>query len=365
MTNSLLAVVGDSASVPDLVSLAVESGVEIAPVALNGIGDTFLRHADAVLVLDSGPRKMEQSLRDTLTMMAARLPVVWSVAWPQSPPIPGTGLAVLTDTDVSAYARHALSRVDRWPVGSPISVIRTAAAVLALWKVNAVVVTTQESEVVLCRPRVTPLLLSRRLGALHATFGSDPAKERFAAVAALAAARGQSVRTAAEQAADWPPGENMESGRSVQPKGVLDCVRAAGGTVVGTGGCFDLLHAGHLATLSGARRLGDCLIVLVNSDASVHRLKGTGRPVVPVADRVRLLRSLECVDAVVVFDEDEPADAIERLRPDVWVKGGDYADFLLPEQALLERWGGQAVVLPQLPGRSTTTLVRILAGTTP
>jgi rfaE bifunctional protein nucleotidyltransferase chain/domain len=138
-------------------------------------------------------------------------------------------------------------------------------------------------------------------------------------------------------------------------------VRAAGGTVVATGGCFDLLHAGHVASLRSARSLGDCLVVCVNSDASVRRLKGPTRPLVPVADRVQVLEALSCVDAVLVFDEDSPAELLDRLRPDLWVKGGDYAGVELPEQAVLRSWGGQAVVLPYLEGRSTTGLVRAMS----
>jgi rfaE bifunctional protein nucleotidyltransferase chain/domain len=132
---------------------------------------------------------------------------------------------------------------------------------------------------------------------------------------------------------------------------------------VATGGCFDLLHAGHVATLEAARRLGDCLVVLVNSDESVRRLKGPSRPMVPVADRARVLAALECVDAVLVFDEDTPADAIRSVRPHVWAKGGDYAGYDVPEAETLREWGGQAVVLPYLQGRSTTALVQTARST--
>jgi rfaE bifunctional protein nucleotidyltransferase chain/domain len=127
---------------------------------------------------------------------------------------------------------------------------------------------------------------------------------------------------------------------------------------VATGGCFDLLHAGHLSLLRSARLLGDCLIVCLNSDRSVRRLKGPGRPVVPSADRAAMLASLECVDAVCVFEEDTPMRILDFLRPDVWAKGGDYDANSLPESATVARWGGQTVVLPYLTGRSTTDLLR-------
>jgi rfaE bifunctional protein nucleotidyltransferase chain/domain len=143
-----------------------------------------------------------------------------------------------------------------------------------------------------------------------------------------------------------------------QAEQAVAAVRTQGGTVVATGGCFDLLHAGHVATLRAARSLGDCLVVCLNSDRSVRRLKGADRPLVAEADRAAVLAALGCVDAVVVFDEPTPEAVLDRLRPDVFAKGGDYALSDLPEAALLASWGGQAVVLPYLPGRSTTNLMK-------
>ena len=140
-------------------------------------------------------------------------------------------------------------------------------------------------------------------------------------------------------------------------------VRAAGGTVVVAGGCFDLLHAGHVALLQEARRLGECLIVALNSDASVRRLKGGHRPIVPERDRAAVLESLACVDAVAIFDEDEPTALLQRLRPHVFAKGGDYAGRALPESDVLAEWGGQTVVLPYLDGRSTTALLQVAGNT--
>jgi rfaE bifunctional protein nucleotidyltransferase chain/domain len=135
-------------------------------------------------------------------------------------------------------------------------------------------------------------------------------------------------------------------------------VRAEGGTVVATGGCFDLLHAGHVATLEAARQLGDCLIVLLNSDRSVSALKGPARPVVSELDRAALLESLRCVDAVVIFDDATPVRTLERLRPHIFAKGGDYSAEQLPETAAMRRWNGQTVILPTLEGRSTTRLIQ-------
>jgi len=127
--------------------------------------------------------------------------------------------------------------------------------------------------------------------------------------------------------------------------------------VVATGGCFDVLHAGHIASLEAARRLGDALIVLVNSDESVRRLKGARRPVNSQADRCRVLQSLRCVDAVVVFEGDDPCALLDQLRPDIWTKGGDYAAEMLPETPIVNGWGGRVVLVPYLPGRSTTAIL--------
>jgi rfaE bifunctional protein nucleotidyltransferase chain/domain len=147
---------------------------------------------------------------------------------------------------------------------------------------------------------------------------------------------------------------------------VAAATRARGGTVVATGGCFDLLHAGHVSLLQGGRALGDCLIVCLNSDASVQRLKGPGRPLVAQADRAAVLLGLDSVDAVAIFNDDRPDDVLQRLRPDVFVKGGDYAATDLPEAKTLAAWGGQAVVLPYLEGRSTSRLVQeVVARGTP
>jgi D-beta-D-heptose 7-phosphate kinase/D-beta-D-heptose 1-phosphate adenosyltransferase len=153
------------------------------------------------------------------------------------------------------------------------------------------------------------------------------------------------------------PGRSDSFSSSDAASALVASVRARGGTIVATGGCFDLLHAGHIATLEAARSLGDCLVVCLNSDDSVRRLKGPDRPLVSQDDRAAVLRGLAAVDAVVVFDEETPTRAIERLRPDVWAKGGDYTLEALPEAELVAGWGGQAVVLPYVEGFSTTRLL--------
>jgi len=128
-----------------------------------------------------------------------------------------------------------------------------------------------------------------------------------------------------------------------------------------TNGVFDLLHAGHVALLEAARAAGDALVVGVNSDASVRRLgKGPERPLVAEAERARLLAALAAVDCVVLFDEDTPLTLIQQLRPDVLVKGADYAPEAIVGAKDVEGWGGRVVRVPLVEGKSTTDLVRKL-----
>ncbi|WP_232540015.1 adenylyltransferase/cytidyltransferase family protein [Azohydromonas aeria] len=126
-----------------------------------------------------------------------------------------------------------------------------------------------------------------------------------------------------------------------------------------TNGVFDLLHRGHVECLQQARALGGSLIVGLNSDASARLLgKGPERPLNPEADRACVLAALECVSLVVLFDEATPLALLEEVRPEIYVKGGDYDVQRLPEAALMARWGGRALALPYLDGRSTTALVQ-------
>ncbi|PWR14477.1 D-glycero-beta-D-manno-heptose 1-phosphate adenylyltransferase [Micromonospora sicca] len=138
---------------------------------------------------------------------------------------------------------------------------------------------------------------------------------------------------------------------------IVEDHRRSGRSVVFTNGCFDVLHPGHVRYLTQARALGDLLVVAVNSDGSVRRLKGPDRPVNPVEDRTALLAALECVDHVVVFEEDSPAPLIEAVRPDVYVKGGDYPPEMVPEAPLVRRLGGQVRTLGYVPDRSTSAII--------
>ncbi|MDQ1073613.1 D-glycero-beta-D-manno-heptose 1-phosphate adenylyltransferase [Streptomyces canus] len=314
-----------------------------------------LRAAPAVLVSDYG-RGAADSLRDVL---AERPPLVWDPHPRGGPPVPGTRLVSPARSEARAFADQAGNG------NSLRDAARDAAALVEQWRVAAVTVTLGSSGALLSYGD-HPLLVPAATAHHGDTCGAG---DRFAATAAGLLADGALVGEAVEGAVaaatefvgaggaggvtDAAPADLPDA----DPRDLVARMRATGGTVVAAGGCFDLLHAGHVGLLQAARRLGDCLVVCVNSDASVRRRKGPERPVNPLADRVRVLNALACVDGVAVFDEDTPERLLADLRPDIWVKGGDYSGADLPEAVLLQEWGGQAVLLPYLDGRSSTALV--------
>ncbi|KIF01342.1 hypothetical protein PL81_36120, partial [Streptomyces sp. RSD-27] len=249
---------------------------------------------------------------------------------------------------------------------------RRGAELAERWNAVSVVVTLGDRGALLTRPESSaPMLVPVPYPATGDPCGAG---DCFAALAAVAFAQGALPEEAVQRAvagaaafvaAGGASDPDLWRGQGRRPPvtpvaadafALAESVRATGGTVVATGGCFDLLHAGHVGLLDSARRIGDCLIVCVNSDASLRRLKGPGRPLTPLEDRIKVLAALGSVDAVVPFEEDTPQTLLGALRPDVWVKGGDYSADALPEAGLLRGWGGQTVVLPYLDGRSTTGL---------
>ena len=145
---------------------------------------------------------------------------------------------------------------------------------------------------------------------------------------------------------------------------VVGEAKAAGKTLVFTNGCFDILHVGHVRYLQQARAMGDLLVVGVNTDDSVRRLKGPERPINPESDRAELLAALECVDYVTLFPEDTPVDLILAIRPDIHVKGGDYKPEDLPEADAMRSVGGRIEIIPfsvtDSEGFSTTSTVRTI-----
>ncbi|MBI5698976.1 D-glycero-beta-D-manno-heptose-7-phosphate kinase [Candidatus Saganbacteria bacterium] len=156
-----------------------------------------------------------------------------------------------------------------------------------------------------------------------------------------------------------PAGRKIKARSDLAP--IIKKLKAEGAKIVFTNGCFDILHLGHVRYLKEAKKLGDILVVGLNSDSSVRKLKGKDRPYVSELERAEILASLECVDYVVIFSETRPDNLIKFLRPDIHVKGGDYSVEELPERHLVRSLGGKVVVIPPIKGRSTTSLIeRIL-----
>jgi len=162
-----------------------------------------------------------------------------------------------------------------------------------------------------------------------------------------------------KQPEDRPGGAKQVSRAELGDLGTR--LREDGQRIVFTNGCFDLLHVGHLRYLEQARRLGDVLVIGLNTDESVRGLKGPSRPILPEDERAELLAGLACVDYVTLFGEPTPHEVIRALRPHVHVKGGDYSADELPEAEVVHAVDGEVVIMPLVPGRSTSSLIeRIL-----
>ncbi len=147
-------------------------------------------------------------------------------------------------------------------------------------------------------------------------------------------------------------------------KEITSIYRKEGKRIGTTNGSFDLLHIGHIYMLESARSLTDVLIALINSDASIKRLKGTRRPIVPEKERAEMLSALACVDYVMIFNEDNPLDYIKELKPDVHIKGGTFVpERIRAERELIESWGGRHITLPIIEGYSTTDLINRIVKT--
>lgn len=364
-------------------------GTPLGPVPPEALG--AIDAADVLLVSCYGAgTTAHQQLRDHLAARAAGHPVLWD-------PHPRGGRPVAGCTLVSPNLAEARAETGM-PDGSGDLVARH---LREDWAAGAVCVTAGAAGAWLASSAGEPVFVPT------VAVAGDPcgAGDRFIAAAATAVAQGstpsEAVMAAVERASAWVAGGGAfgfrqrltaavaptvsaagplgggtaggglaarglagrgmvggdASGRAGTPAGVVERVRSAGGSVVATGGCFDILHAGHVSCLEAARGLGDALVVLLNSDESVRRLKGPGRPVQSAVDRARVLQGLSCVDAVVVFEDDTPERALATLRPDVWAKGGDYEGADLAESDLVRSWGGRVVLLPYLSGRSTTAIL--------
>ena len=335
-----------------------QGGKDPAPISASH-GDTSVFAGAAVLVSDYGRGvTRDPDMRGAIASSAC---VVWDPHPRGATPVPGCRL-VTPNRAEAGLAAHA-----------SIADISARARELAReWRAETVAVTLGAGGALLSSALGAPIAIP----APHVAIG-DPcgAGDSFAATVAGLIADGASpaeavtgavVAASSFVAAGGAAQVFLERNQPrVEPtlhgidaaRRVIAETRARGGRIVATGGCFDLLHAGHIASLRAARALGGCLVVCLNSDASVRRLKGPSRPVVAERDRVEVLSALGCVDAVVVFGEATPEALLRELRPDVFVKGGDYELAAMPEAQLVRSWGGEAVLVPYLDGYSTSGLL--------
>jgi D-beta-D-heptose 7-phosphate kinase / D-beta-D-heptose 1-phosphate adenosyltransferase len=344
-----------------------------------------LADAEAILVSDYGRGVAAAAeVRRALASRRMGVPLVWD-PHPRGPaPIAGAELATPNLAEAEQIAGAATGPAPGPPPNGTASAEALARALAARWRAGAVCVTCGEQGASLATAAGRSLTWNVEPAA------GDPcgAGDCFAVAAARALADGAEPAEATGVAVHEAARYVAESGartvatvaaKAVEPSGdgrvvattdgspaptesaralaLAIRIRAGGGTVVATGGCFDLLHLGHVRSLEAARALGDCLIVLLNGDRSVRELKGRDRPLVGEEERAETLRALACVDEVMIFDERDPSATLSLLRPDVWAKGGDYQLDELPESEAIATWGGRIVILPFLAGRSTTKLI--------
>jgi rfaE bifunctional protein nucleotidyltransferase chain/domain len=333
---------------------------EHAAAAASAVADA-LRSASAVLVSDYGHTLARQRLvRTALREAAARVPVVWDPHPRGRGPVPGTRLT----TPNAAEAEVGGQDGD--------AALRRASELARAWGADSVAVTLGEHGAAWSDGHGSVLVSGERVDrptdtcgagdafaaacAVALSHGADPVeavREGVRSASAFVAQGGAAARTTQSPGAPEPPVSSF----TPTAFGPVPRAGGAGRRLVATGGCFDVLHAGHVDLLRRARALGDRLVVLLNSDSSVRALKGPGRPIVGERDRARVLSELACVDEVEVFSETTPTRALAELRPDVWVKGGDYDVERMPETAVVRAHGGRVVTLPLVPGRSTTALL--------
>jgi D-beta-D-heptose 7-phosphate kinase/D-beta-D-heptose 1-phosphate adenosyltransferase len=345
-------------------------GAPGTPGELTAEGLGVLRSAGAVLVADYGRGVAAlRGVRDAVAALCSpgasrRAPVVWDPHVRGPEPVAGVTLVTPNGAEAKHFApghdgavltattARARELVRRWQALGVTVTLSARGALLVTGDAPPSVVPAPDV------PCPDPCGAGDRFASAAAGLLADGALLSEAVAGAVTAASRFVAAGGAAQVRVGSAAPGAEAANPATADEVVAAVRARGGTVVATGGCFDLLHAGHVAVLQQARALGDCLVVCLNSDDSVRRLKGPARPLQAQADRAAVLLALGCVDAVAVFEEDTPAEMLTRLRPDVWAKGGDYALTTLPEASVLAGWGGQAVVLPYLNGYSTTSLIR-------
>jgi D-beta-D-heptose 7-phosphate kinase/D-beta-D-heptose 1-phosphate adenosyltransferase len=319
---------------------------------------SVLDGAGAVLVSDYGRGvTADPTVRDALLDAGREVPVVWDPHPRGAIPVAGCRLVTPNEAEASVAVLTSTRGAT------------AAAALRGWWRCDAVAITLGARGAVLATAEGCTAVPIPPLD-IPPDCDTCGAGDAFAAAVTSALLSGSPI-SAAVGAAVCSASEFVAAGGAASvhtlpaefptsagcAADVVARLRQRGGRLVATGGCFDLLHPGHLSLLRQARALGDALVVCVNSDESVRRRKGPGRPIVPAAGRIALLEALDPVDAVIMFDEDTPAALLNTVRPDVWVKGGDYTISELPEEPVVRRHGGRVVIIPLLDGYSTSRLV--------
>lgn len=317
--------------------------------------------ARAVCVADYGRGVASHAgTRRLLAQAAQRVPVVWDPHPRGADPVPGCHLVTPNQSEAQRHSAESLR--SEWDAQAVCVTLGANGAMLA---------TAVGGSVHVAVPATAGVSAGRT--------DTCGAGDRFAIAATLALADGNDIVTAVGAAVEAAsrfvvtggavgvssPARLGGHGSGTDGSAIItsdaqevgDRLRGRPGRLVATGGCFDLLHTGHVRLLHQARQLGDALVVLLNSDSSVRGLKGPSRPIVTADDRARVLAALGCVDAVVIFDEATPVEQLERLRPDVWVKGGDYVEADLVEASVVRRHGGEVVLLPTVAGYSSSKLI--------
>lgn len=325
-----------------------------------------LARARAICVADYGAGVTAlPAIRAALTESAARTPVVWDPHPRGAAPVPGCALVTPNHEEANHFCGTSGDGGEE---------------LQRRWRAGAVCITRGARGARVYGPGATPRHVGIPAGSAAGAADVCGAGDRFAVAAAVALGAGAdpvaAVQAAVADAARFvaaggaaavstplPANGSDVLGEGTRSEDPIDAValaarlRREGRVVVATGGCFDLLHTGHIRLLRQARELGDALIVLINSDASVRALKGAGRPVMRDVDRARVLAALACVDGVTIFDGLTPERMLETLRPDIWVKGGDYVAAELPEADVVYRHGGEVIILPTVAGYSSSRLI--------